>query len=267
MAKEEPGPLLGRADELGSADVEVPLEEGNTTAGLVRVGSTVRRPSGPWSPAVHALLVHLAGVGYAGAPRSLGFDEQGRHVVEYVEGEVDARFAPDRAGLMRVGSMMRDLHDAVAGFVPPPDATWNVVVAPDEETLVVHHDLAPWNLVRGERWVFIDWDNAGPGSRLWDLAYAAHGFVPLAPQTDPVLAAARLAALVDGYGLDEDGRRRLPPLIVGRALAVYHLLRNGHEHGIQPWARHWAEGHGEVWSADATYAHQHADRLTHALLH
>jgi hypothetical protein len=161
MTKEEPGPLLGKADELGSADAEVPLEAGNTTAGLVRVGSTVRRPSGPWTPAVHALLVHLAGVGYAGAPRSLGLDEQGRHVVEYIEGEVDARFAPDLAGLMRVGRMMRELHDAVAGFVPPPDATWNVVVAPDEETLVVHHDLAPWNLARGERWVFIDWDNAG----------------------------------------------------------------------------------------------------------
>jgi thiamine kinase-like enzyme len=37
-----------------------------------------------------------------------------------------------------------------------------------------------WNLVRdGERSVFIDWDGAGPGSRLWDLGYAAHGFVPL----------------------------------------------------------------------------------------
>jgi hypothetical protein len=36
-----------------------------------------------------------------------------------------------------------------------------------------------------DRWVFIDWDGAGPGSRLWDLAYAAHGFVPLAAGGDP----------------------------------------------------------------------------------
>jgi hypothetical protein len=27
--------------------------------------------------------------------------------------------------------------------------------------------------------VFIDWDGAAPGSRLWDLAYAITGFVPL----------------------------------------------------------------------------------------
>ena len=31
-----------------------------------------------------------------------------------------------------------------------------------------------WNLVRDrDRWVFIDWDGARPGSRLWDLACSA----------------------------------------------------------------------------------------------
>jgi hypothetical protein len=33
---------------------------------------------------------------------------------------------------------------------------------------------------------FIDWDGAGPGSRLWDLAYAAHGFVPLSDDASSV---------------------------------------------------------------------------------
>jgi len=31
---------------------EVPLEGGNMTGGVVRVGDTVRRPAGPWTPAV-----------------------------------------------------------------------------------------------------------------------------------------------------------------------------------------------------------------------
>jgi hypothetical protein len=46
-----------------------------------RVGDTIRRGTGPWTPAVHALLRHLEAVGFDAAPRVLGFDEQGREVL------------------------------------------------------------------------------------------------------------------------------------------------------------------------------------------
>ena len=35
---------------------EVPLGGGNMSSGVVRAGDTVRRPAGPGTPAVHALL-------------------------------------------------------------------------------------------------------------------------------------------------------------------------------------------------------------------
>lgn len=35
---------------------------GNVTAGVVRVGETVRRPAGPWTAGVDAFLRHLEGV-------------------------------------------------------------------------------------------------------------------------------------------------------------------------------------------------------------
>jgi hypothetical protein len=56
---------------------EIPLDGGNMSGGVVRVGDTVRRPAGPWTPAVHALLDHLHGVGFHGAPRPLGLDDRG----------------------------------------------------------------------------------------------------------------------------------------------------------------------------------------------
>lgn len=35
---------------------EIPLRGGNMNSGVVRVGDTVRRRAGPWTPAVCALL-------------------------------------------------------------------------------------------------------------------------------------------------------------------------------------------------------------------
>ena len=63
-------------------------------------------------------------VGYSGAPRTLGFDESGRHIVEYVEGDVLMPFEPRDpiSALHRVGKLLREFHDAAATFVPPNDA-------------------------------------------------------------------------------------------------------------------------------------------------
>lgn len=123
-------------------------------------------------------------------------------MLEYVPGPMAIDQPPlDAAGLHRVGRLIRDLHDASAGFEPLPGARWNVAIPPDRRDPICYHDLALWNLVTGaDRWAFIDWDGAGPGSRLWDLAYAVKGFVPLEDGGDPAADGPRLAALADGYG-------------------------------------------------------------------
>jgi len=55
----------------------------------------------------------------------------------------------------------------------------------------------------------LDWDSAGPGTRLWDVALAAYQWVPLFPILDGVShnrvlplpqRAARLATFCEGYG-------------------------------------------------------------------
>ena len=141
------------------------------------------------------------------------------------------------------------------------------------------------NLVLGERLAFIDWDGAGPGSRLWDLAYAAHGFVPLSADPagvtsrqlgrrcatgDPVRLdvhfGARLRTLVDAYGLAEQQRHDLVNLLAVPARAMYELLSDGAATGTQPWARLWDEGHGQVWRSDTEFIERRQEAWLHALL-
>ncbi|WP_212764189.1 hypothetical protein [Streptomyces sp. I05A-00742] len=54
------------------------IEDGATDTGSVttvrRVGETIRRPAGEWTPAVHAPPAHLEAVGFTRAPRVPGTD-------------------------------------------------------------------------------------------------------------------------------------------------------------------------------------------------
>jgi len=54
---------------------------GAQTRDLVRVGMTVRRLSHQPADFVYALLQHLEAAGLAGAPRVLGYDDEGRQVL------------------------------------------------------------------------------------------------------------------------------------------------------------------------------------------
>jgi len=254
-------------------ETEVPLGGGNMTGGVVRVGDTVRRPAGPWTPAVHALLTHLHNAGFRGAPRPLGLDRRGREVLTFVPGTVawpgHFRLLDGDGQLRRATRLIRDFHDAVAGFTPPPDARWQALVPADGDEIIAHHDLAPWNLVISDRrWAFIDWDTAAPGTRLWDLAYAMHGFAPLT--ADPARrrddAGRRLRLMADAYGLTERQRLDVIPLLARRAAAMHAFLASQAALGAQPWARLWREGHGDAWRADTAYITRRESRWRRALV-
>src|SRR3954467_13957633 len=93
---------------------------------VVRIGDTVRRPQRPTSPATHALLRHLADVGFPGAPRFLGVDDKGREVLSYVHGTAVTPPYPAWAltdeALVSVAHLLRDYHRAVSTFDPGPHA-------------------------------------------------------------------------------------------------------------------------------------------------
>ncbi|WP_218670869.1 phosphotransferase [Microbispora sp. GKU 823] len=186
---------------------ERPLPGGNTN-GAVRVGDTVRRVPGPWTPAVHALLRYLEDVGFEGAPRARGFDDQGREVLSYLPGEVLGTTRPWPAwvhsddALRQVGGWLRDFHTAVSSFAPPPDAVWREGGTWRPGLVVGHNDAAPYNAAwaDGRLVGFFDWDFAGPVAPEWDLAFTAFSWVPLH---------ARHVAAAEGFTAFAERPRRL----------------------------------------------------------
>ena len=71
--------------------------------------------------------------------------------------------------------------------------------------------------------------------------------------------------MADGYRLDAAGRAARPGVLVRRTRAMYDLLARGSRTGEQPWARLWAEGHGDHWGAATGYVAAHADAWRAAL--
>ncbi|MCR2827508.1 phosphotransferase [Microbacterium sp. zg.Y909] len=237
---------------------EQALTGGNASgAAVVRVGDTVRKP---WTAATPSVVRYVETLRAAGvdAPAPLGRDDQGRQVQEFIPGTlaIDAGRLSE-ADLHRAGSIVRGIHDASATYIAEPDATWQTAIPAPGDELICHNDLAPWNLLIGERWVFIDWDAAAPSTRLWDLAYAAQAFTLNDTTRPPDESARDLAAFVDGYGADAQLRSDLPAAMIRRTEAMYDLLRSSQRAGTEPWATMFTEGHGEHWQAVSRYVQAH----------
>jgi hypothetical protein len=186
---------------------EVPLA-GGYVSGAVRVGDTVRRAASPRSAYVRALLDRFAAAEWPGAPRFLGYDDAGREIIEFVDGDVpaaatDPSFQSD-ASLVRVAELVRAFHDLTVGSPLLAGGGEGV----DGAEVVCHNDLSPKNTVyrrvggRHEPVAFIDWDIAAPGRRIHDVAHMCWQYVDLGPGVaDAAGAARRVRLMADAYGL------------------------------------------------------------------
>jgi hypothetical protein len=185
------------------ADREQSLEGGQTTAGVVRVGDTVRRPQAPNAQFAHELLRYCEARNFEATPRFLGVDAQGREVLSFIDGWAPPNLehgAWSYGQLTAATQLLRRFHDLTAGSA-----------LAGESEVVLHGDPSPVNLIwtDGMPVGLIDFDVAAPGSRLDDLAYLCWMFV-LAGGDDTGLAgllgrAKRLRAICDAYALEERG--------------------------------------------------------------
>jgi hypothetical protein len=257
---------------------EIPLHGGTANRGMVhRVGDTVRRPLRPTSAATHALLRHLEEVGFDGAPRVLGIDDVGREVLSYVPGA--AVIAPlaswgltDEA-LRSVGELLRRFHEAADGFDPTPFRWSHPAPAPFDGPGIAHNDPNLDNVVfrDGRAVALIDFDLAGPGAPVWDVAATARLWAPLRSPSDVDdvrrgRGLHRLRILADAYGLDDASRH-------GFVAAVRHshdwmcdIVRNGARDGVPGFAAYWGPDAAARARRTDRWLEHNAQTITAALL-
>src|SRR3954454_1969576 len=125
---------------------EVPLTGGSMTT-VVRVGDTVRRTAGPWTPAAHALLRHLRASGFGLVPEPLGIDERGREILSLLPGAPATyplpAFAWTDATLAAVARTLRAYHEAGAGFSAADGGGWRWPAREPAE-VICHNDFGPY---------------------------------------------------------------------------------------------------------------------------
>lgn len=226
---------------------------------VIRSGGTIKRLAQPWTVTVQALLRHLEDVGFAGAPRVVGdgVDAAGYEVLTYVEGSIAHPHAWSDEGIVQVGTLLRDLHTATAGFRPPPDAAWQRwwMHRQGPDSVIGHCDAGPWHTIArdGRPVAFIDWTLAGPVDRLDEVVAAAWWHAQLHDDDvaerhhlpDAATRAKQLRLFLDGYELHRAGRREL----VGRMIefAIRDCSAEAVRAGITPdstdpaplWALAW----------------------------
>jgi Ser/Thr protein kinase RdoA (MazF antagonist) len=137
--------------------------------------------------------------------------------------------------------------------LPSDLAAGQLPVEPAPE-LVSHNDVTPQNVVvrNGRAVGLIDFDMAGPTTRLIDVYNTAVHWVPLRDAVDiwPTWAGVhqpgRLRLLADAYGLTDSQRAALVDLGILRADRAWSLMKGAAEHLGGGWARMWDAGAGDL---------------------
>jgi Ser/Thr protein kinase RdoA (MazF antagonist) len=247
---------------------------------IVRFEAAVHRPSGFWSPAVHALLNHIRVQGFFGAPLPLGFDDNGREVLTFIPGHVSnyplSAAAASFEALTSAAQLLRTFHDATVSFLDKAlDTATFAWLLPTREPaeVVCHGDFAPYNVVLdgAQAMAIIDFDTAHPAPRVWDIAYALYRWAPLTNPANPdgfgTMAEQLLRASLfcDAYGLSCVQRRQLPGLIIERLDALVNFIFSEAQSGNEAFQANIKEGHHLLYLADRAYLKQHQAYLEEGL--
>jgi hypothetical protein len=229
---------------------------------VVKVGDTVRRPPGPWSASVRALLLHLEDVGFKGVPRYLGSDESGRDVLTYLPGDVPLPPFPawsmtDHV-LGELARLLADFHDALESFPHDTCGPWSEeLVDPLGGPVLCHNDVCPENVIfqNGRPVGLVDFDFVAPGRREWDVMRTIGMWAPIgAPERRPnhplgLDAVARYGHFLRAYGIEPHRGTEMMELLALSMECGYRFVHRRLEQGEWPFIEMWETNGGAAREA------------------
>ena len=198
-------------------------------------GSIVYKDRKPQSVTIQRLLQHLQRKGITFCPKALGFDDTGREMLSYVNGNTiedypQVSLISQKIDIVkRAASMLRELHDATVDFTSQNDDFWFLKFDGNlPKEVICHNDFAPYNVTFENNLPvgLIDFDTACPAPREWDIAYAVYRFVPLSKSVyDCALGSYR------DYDEEKDAEER--KILMNEFLLTYGFHGNIGEYVIQ----------------------------------
>lgn len=212
---------------------------------------------------MHALLRHLHDRGTTGVPVPISLEHRFEEV-SYLPGASGADCWPHQAtedGLRSAARLLRRLHDATVGWVPPDDAVFGLPPA-EPRDVVCHGDPGPWNMVWADGLAvgLYDWDFCHPGPRQEDVAYALEYLAPFRDDADalrwhgfrePPDRRARIRVFCEEYGISTAGM--VDAVIDGQRRTI-EQVRTLADAGVAPQVEWVAQGYLDELASRAAWS-------------
>ncbi|MEM1506021.1 aminoglycoside phosphotransferase family protein [Domibacillus sp. 8LH] len=250
---------------------------GGNVSNVYRSGDTVRRDLKEDSPKIHKLLKHLENKGFNYSPKFLGIDEKGREILSFIEGEAGnyplKRYMLSNDVLKEIAKMLRLYHEAVSDF-PLLDEFKPIDNTPQKVEVLCHNDFAIYNIIFNyEKPVgIIDFDVAGPGPKIWDIAYTLYTCLPLSSfypaeteqevhhvNYDPSLHASlikkRLTLFFEAYG--EEMPLDFLEIVLLRLEGMCKTIKRKANEGDSAFQKMIDEGHLEHYQNEIKFIREH----------